>query len=168
MESTIAKFIFAAAVLGTVSIPGVADAQGQAAAPARPKTNRDIIARADLDAKPSANLYDVVSSSRSQWLRGSASARANMSVAAGGFARNADSPANDPNMPTAGGYSIALVYLDGRSFGGLSSLRNLSAETAEKICYFNLNKAQGRFGLAVTAPVIEVFTRGSSYAESAC
>lgn len=165
----------AAAVVAAASVTTVANAQasGNAAArpAAKPKANRDIITRADLDAKASANLYDVVMSQRSHWLRGSATARQAMSVAAGTFQRAdamAGDPANDPNMATAAGVAIATVYVDGRPFGAPAMLRNFAAEAAEKVCYFPLNRAQGRFGLSVNSAVIEIFTRGSSYAETAC
>ena len=176
MTSNFVSLAFAAAALvASASMTTVASAQASgtaaASATAKPKSNRDVITRADLDTKPSANLYDVVQSQRSHWLRGSATARQNLSVTAGTFQRPnamAGDPANDPNMATAAGVAIAVVYVDGRPFGTPTMLRNLAAESAEKVCYFTLNRAQGRFGLSVSSPVIEVFTRNSSYAETAC
>lgn len=161
-------------MLASASLAGAQAPVKEAAAaptPAAKNTNRDVIARSDLDAKPSANLYDVVSSMRSQWLRGPATARQSMTVTAGVFGRQGEGTRaviNDPNMATASGVAIAVVYLDGRPFGAIASLRTMPAEAAEKICYFTVNRAQGRFGLAVESPVIEVFTRGSSYAGTAC
>jgi hypothetical protein len=68
----------------------------------------------------------------------------------------------------AGGTSTTQVYVDGRRFGAITSLRSMPAETVEKVCYFPVNRAQNRFGLQVETPVIEVFTRNSSYAQTAC
>jgi hypothetical protein len=162
-------------MLASASLAGAQAPVQEAAAARRPpakNTNRDVIARSDLDAKPSANLYDVVSSLRSHWLRGSATARQSMSVEPGVFARAGQSGKraviNDPNMATASGVTIAVVYVDGRAFGAIPSLRTMPAEAAEKICYYTVNRAQGKFGLAVESPVIEVFTRSSSYARRDC
>lgn len=176
MTAKFVRLVFAAsALVAFASMATVVDAQasgnGTARATAKPKSNRDVITRADLDAKPSANLYDLVQSQRSHWLRGSATARQSMSVEPGTFQRPnamAGDPANDPNMATASGVAVAVVYVDGRPYGAPTMLRNLAAESAEKVCYFTLNRAQGRFGLSVNAPVIEVFTRSSSYAETSC
>lgn len=176
MELTMRKFAVSALVFGMVAMPAVASAQDQAApaaaarSGARPKTNRDVILRTDLDAKASANLYDVVSSLRSHWLRSVASAatRTNMSIAAApGASARMEAPDHDSKARVTGG-NPTMVYVDGRKFGALASLRMMPAETAEKLCYFAVNRAQNRFGLAVETPVIEVFTRSSSYGESAC
>lgn len=151
--------------------PQVAAETPVAATTSQP-TNRDLITRADLEGKASANLYDVVSSLRSHWLRGPAAARGSMSIIDKGPpptpTRGGDPDDKARTGVGAGGGPNTEVYVDGRRFGALTSLRNLTAESAEKLCYFPLNRAQSRFGLSVQAPVIEVFTRASSYSQTAC
>lgn len=177
MNYKVTSLALATAVLGSAALTNVAAAQADVAAtataaPARAqKPSRDVITRADLDAKASANLHVVISSMRSQWLRGSASARSNMSITSratsgGGFMQDPD--ASPTTGVGAGGASATVVYVDGRRFGAITSLRTMPAETVEKVCYFALNRAQNRFGMQVETPVIEVFTRGSSYAETDC
>lgn len=180
MNRTVVGLAFSAAVFGGASMPAAASGQDSVAAssgsPAPQakvlKPNRDIITRADLEGRASANLYDVVSSLRSQWLRGSATARSNLSITdkggSGSSARMSDPDASPRTGVSAGAAPRTLVYVDGRVFGGLTELRSMLASAVEKACYFPLTRAQGRFGLIVEAPVIEVFTRGSSYAENSC
>lgn len=178
MNSKAATLVITAmAIVASASMASVASAQADVSAaatvaPARAqKANRDIITRAELDPKASANLHVVISSMRSHWLRGSASARSNMSITSressgGGFM--ADPDASPTTGVSAGGGSATVVYVDGRRFGALATLRAMPAETVEKVCYFPLNRAQNRFGMQVETPVIEVFTRGSSYAATDC
>ena len=174
MNFRVTGLILAAAVIGAGSLTSVAGAQEQAPAPRAQKASRDIITRAQLDAKAAPNLHELVSALRSHWLRGSANARANMSITGGGSSGSTEKVlfADPENSPTTGvgaqGGPSTLVYVDGRRFGTLTALRSMPTETVEKLCYFPVNRAQNRFGLAVESPVIEVFMRGSSYAETAC
>lgn len=118
------------------------------------RPNRDALSREELAAKPAANLYDVVMSLRSNWMRGPATVRSTVALSSSGV--------------TAGPIPGTIAYVDGRALGPLTALRAIPAENAEKICYYSLNKAQSRFGLGVQAPVVEVFTRSSPMAEDAC
>ena len=68
----------------------------------------------------------------------------------------------------AGALAGTVVYLDGRELGPLTLLRTMPAETAEKMCYYNMNQAQSRYGMGVITPVVAVFSRGSRMAEDAC
>ena len=176
-----------AGFLACASLPMVAGAQEQAppstaakedsatalapvtvsAKKARP--NRDALSREELAAKPAANLYDVVMSLRSQWMRGPATRRSTVgaTVSAGGGGFGGD-PEAASSAVTAGAVPGTVVYLDGRALGPLTALRTIPAENAEKICYYSLNRAQGKFGLSVQAPVVEVITRSSPMAREAC
>ena len=118
---------------------------------------------------PAANLYDVVMSLRSQWMRGPATRRSTVgaTVSAGGGGFGGD-PEAASSAVTAGAVPGTVVYLDGRALGPLTALRTIPAENAEKICYYSLNRAQGKFGLSVQAPVVEVITRSSPMAREAC
>lgn len=144
---------------GTAAAPTASAAQARKSV----STDRDVISREQLAAKPSANLYDVVSSLGSQWLRGPASARSNMSISA----TDTSSGRNTGMAPPAiglgtSGVAVAEVYVDGRRLGSVDALRSMTSESAEKLCYLSLNRAQGKFGLSVNVPVIEVHTISSS------
>lgn len=176
-----------AGLMACASLPMVAGAQEQApartavkqdsATPLVPVTvsakktrpNRDALSRDELAAKPAANLYDVVMSLRSQWMRGPATRRSTVGATtrAGGGGFGGDPEAASSSV-TAGAVPGTVVYLDGRALGPLTALRTIPAETAERICYYSLNRAQGKFGLSVQAPVVEVITRSSPSAGEGC
>ena len=179
-----------ACVIACGSVPIVASAQGQtvpvappaavaqdSAIPLAPVTvaakkarpNRDALSREELAAKPAANLYDVVMSLRSQWMRGPAARRSTVGVTsrAGGGGFGGDPEAASSGV-TAGAVPGTVVYLDGRALGPLTALRTIPAENADRLCYYSLNRAQGKFGLSVEAPVLEVITRSSPMANDAC
>lgn len=119
------------------------------------RLNRESLSRNELAAKPAANLYDVVMALRSHWMRGPATVRSSIGLSGGGGVM-------------AGPIPGTIVYVDGLALGPLTTLRTIPAESAEKLCYYSLNKAQGRFGLRVQAPVVEVFTRESARGDDAC
>ena len=127
-------------------------------------TDRDVISREQLAAKPSANLYDVVSQLRPHWLRGPGTARSSMSIAGVDTAtgRNVGMAQQAIGTGTSG-VAAAEVYVDGRRLGGVDALRPMASESAGRICYLTTNRAQGKFGLAVNLPVIEVHTITSSF-----
>lgn len=160
----------ACASAATGSGPGTAGAATAPAAssPGSRSTDRDVISRGQLAAQPSSNLYDAVTSLRSHWLRGPVAARSSMSISSRDTSARGGGISQPAISVGASGTATTEVYIDGRRFGALASLRSMSAESAEKLCYFTLNRAQGRFGLSVQAPVIEVFTRGSSYSQTSC
>lgn len=119
------------------------------------RPSRDALSREEIARKPAANLYDVVMTLRSNWMRGPATVRSSIGLSGGGGMMAAPIPGT-------------VVYVDGRALGPLTTLRTIPAEDAEKLCYYSLNKAQSRFGLRVQAPVLEVFSRGSTMGNDAC
>lgn len=163
-----------AGVAACAFVPGVATAQEPAppvsvtvrqdsAAPLAPVTvrakkarpSRDVLTREELAAKPAANLFDLVMTLRSQWMRGPATVRSTVGLTGSG-------------RVTAGPIPGTIVYVDGRALGPLTTLRTIPAEDAERLCYYPLNKAQARFGLGVQAPALEVITRSTARADDAC
>ena len=101
--------------------------------------DRSVITREEIAQRSFENIYSVVASLRSDWLR--------PPLGGTGFAaRSATAP------PT--------VYVDGRHFGALELLKTFSAESVERIRYYSATDAQNRFGTAVESPVIEVVSRG--------
>lgn len=105
-----------------------------------------LIPRQELAARPAASVFDIVSATRPSWLHVPSG-----TTAAGGT-----------------GMVTAEVYIDGRSVGPLEVLRTISSGETEKVCYFRPTHAQNRFGLRAKGAVIEVFTRGTAYANRAC
>ncbi len=105
-----------------------------------------LIPRAELQARPAASVFDIISATRPTWLHPPVG-----STAAGGT-----------------GTVTPEVYVNGRSVGPLEVLRTISSGEAEKVCYFRPTHAQSRFGIIAKRAVIEVFTRGTDYARRAC
>jgi hypothetical protein len=142
----------------------------------RPRVNRDRLTREELALKPSATLFDIVMTQRAQWMRGPATARSTSGVMPSQSSRPCGAPvafgqtAEDKPCTSvvAGTLAGTVVYLDGRHLGEMTILRTMPVETAEKMCYYTMNQAQGRFGMAVKSPVVAVFSRGSPMAEDAC
>lgn len=94
--------------------------------------DRDRITREELESRAGANLYDIVNSSRSNWLRAQAG--------------------------TGGG--TPLVYVDGRRLGGLELLRSINVSTVEEVRYLSASAAHSRYSMSDARPVIEVISRG--------
>jgi hypothetical protein len=101
--------------------------------------SRDVITREELAVHSFANMYDVVSSLRPQWIRG---------------------PLANAGMGTNSVSSTPTIYLDGRELGELEMLKSLSAETGQRLQYYSPTAAQSKFGTRYARPVIEVTTRG--------
>jgi hypothetical protein len=105
-----------------------------------------MITRNELASRPAASVFDVISATRPSWLQ----------------------PVLGATGAGAAGAATAEVYMDGRPVGPLEVLRTVSAEEAEKLCFFRPTHAQSRFGTRARQAVIEVFTRGSQYSARAC
>lgn len=106
---------------------------------------QDILTREVLAARPTSSIFDIVAANRPRWLE-------------------------DPLAGGVGGTGTSSpeAYVDGRRLGPLELLRSISAEEAEKVCYFRPAHAQNRFGLSAQRAVIEVSTRGAAYARRSC
>ena len=58
------------------------------------------------------------------------------------------------------GTALAIVFVDGQQYGGLSSLRDIQAYHVADIRYYDITQAGARFGIrGGTGGVIEVRTR---------
>ena len=120
-----------------VSLAGCASTS---AGPERTRNfDRSVLTRDDLARRPAENMYTIVSSMRSDWLRPALSG-------SGVAERTASAP------PT--------VYVDGRLFGSLDLLKSFSPESVDHVRYYSATAAQNRFGTAVASPVIELVSRG--------
>lgn len=101
----------------------------------RPSGRSDLLTREDIEMVSQNNVYDLVLSLRSNWLR----------------TRGADTIMGTP--------SEVIVYLDGVRYGGVELLRAMNTSTVEQIQHFNGIDASGRWGLDHGAGVIHVTTR---------
>jgi len=99
------------------------------------RTDRNIISDAEIQSVPSANLYDLISKLRPNFLR----SRGPMSLSSG-------STANE----------YASVYVDGRPYGDIASLRSLVSTQVSEVRYYDASSAASKFGTINGNGVIEV------------
>lgn len=100
----------------------------------------DLITKADIDATPSGNAYDLVNRLRPQWLRATG-----VGSVSGG---------------TATSYGI-VVFLDNVQMGGLEALRSIDSGSVVSIRYMTAERAAGLPGVGrdPVAGAIVVSTR---------
>ena len=99
-----------------------------------PRSGRDLLTRADLEASLQVNAYEAIRQARPNWLR----TRGTNSIYA-----------NNPIM----------VYVDGTRSGGVESLQAIPVMAIERMRFYDATEAQSRFGLNHTNGAIEVITR---------
>jgi len=104
---------------------------------AAPRIDRNIITETEIQSVPSSSLYDLIEKLRPNFLR----------------SRGATS------INAAGASEYAAVYVDGRSYGDLGSLRSLVSSQVQEVHYYDANSAAQRFGMINGSGVIEVTTR---------
>ncbi len=102
------------------------------------RTDRNIISDAEIQSGPSSNLYDLISKLRPNFLR----SRGPMSLSSG-------STANE----------YATVYMDGRPYGDIASLRSIVSTQVSEIRYYDANSAASKFGTINGNGVIEVIIK---------
>lgn len=98
--------------------------------------DRELLTRAELEARSGSNMLDVVSTLRSAWLITTTSSIGRES---------ASGPA---------------VYMDGRRIGEAGELRSIGAQAVESARYLSASRAQSKYGLSEARPVIELVGRG--------
>jgi hypothetical protein len=103
----------------------------------RPRTDRNVISTAEIESVPSSNLYEMIEKLRPQFLR----SRGPTSI----------------NTPGANEY--AAVYMDGRSFGDIASLRSIVSTQVQEVRYYDAGGAAQKFGMINGSGVIEVISR---------
>jgi hypothetical protein len=100
-------------------------------------TDRNIITEEEIRSVPAANLYDLVSKLRPNMLR-------------------------SRGQSSLGGSAVSdypVVYVDGRSYGDIGSLRSLIPNQVSLIRYYEASDAAARFGMINASGVIDVTTR---------
>ena len=104
--------------------------------PAVPPSDRNVITETELASVPAPNLYDLIEKLRPNFLR----SRGQTSL----------------NTP---GSEYAAVYVDGRPYGDLRSLRTLIPSQVGEVHYYDAPSAAARFGMINATGVIDVTTR---------
>ncbi|HEX6628304.1 MAG TPA: hypothetical protein VF105_10125 [Gemmatimonadaceae bacterium] len=100
-------------------------------------SDRNVITEQEIRSVPAANLYELVEKLRPQMLR------------AHGQSTLGGSTASD----------FPVVYVDGRSYGDIGSLRSLIPSQVSLVRYYDATNAAGKFGLTGGSGVIEVLIR---------
>ena len=121
----------------TMAATVIACASSNTTAAGAPASDRNVITEQELRTVPASNLYELVSKLRPQMLR----ARGQSSLGAS----------------TVGDYPI--VYLDGRQYGDIGSLRSLIPSQVSLVKYYDATDAAGKFGQINASGVIEVTSR---------
>ena len=121
----------AAAVFACASSP-----RSDRASPS-PASDRNMLTEEELHSVPASNLYELIAKLRPQMLR------------AHGQSTLGGSTASD----------YAVVYLDGRNYGDIGSLRSLIPSQVSLVRYYDATDAAGKFGTITGSGVIEVLTR---------
>jgi TonB-dependent Receptor Plug Domain len=103
---------------------------------AGPGIDRNVITESELRSVPASNLYELIEKVRPNFLR----------------SRGASSI----SMP---GGEYAVVYLDGRSYGDLASLRSLIPSQVSQVRYYDASTAASRFGMISATGVIDVASK---------
>jgi hypothetical protein len=100
-------------------------------------TDRNVITEEEIRAVPSGNLYELVSKIRPNMLR-------------------------SRGQSTLGGSTASdypLVYVDGRQYGDIGSLRSLISSQVSMVRYYDPAAAAGKFMVTAGSGVIDVTTR---------
>ena len=100
-------------------------------------SDRNVITQEEIRSVPASNLYDLVEKLRPQMLR------------ARGQSTLGGSTASD----------YPLVYVDGRQYGDIGSLRSLIPSQVSMVRYYDPTMASGKFGMTAGSGVIDVTTR---------
>lgn len=100
-------------------------------------TDRNVISEEEIRTVPANDLYDLVSKVRPNMLR-------------------------SHGQSTLGGSTASdypVVYVDGRQYGDISSLRSLIPSQVSMVRYYDAQMAAGKFGSTAGSGVIDVTTR---------
>jgi hypothetical protein len=125
-------YLFALALAVGCATPGTSGSSD----PSAPRQDPNVISQQELSSVPASNLYDLVEKLRPNFLR----ARGQTSISLSGS-----------EYPT--------VYLDGRSYGDLASLRSIIPNQVRQVRYYSSADAAARFGMQNSSGVIDVTSR---------
>lgn len=100
-------------------------------------SDRNVITEEEIRTVPASNLYELVSKIRPNMLR-------------------------SRGQSTLGGSTASdypMVYVDGRQYGDIGSLRSLIPSQVSLVTYYDPTMASGKFGMTAGSGVIDVTTR---------
>lgn len=117
----LAFIVLALALSACASSPAATNSGGEARTQTQsaPRSDRNTLVAADLQAAQASNLYDIIRALRPQWLDA---------------------------RPQAGGDPIN-VYMDDSRLGGIEVLRTMTITNIRRIRWLDPSAAQGRYGL---------------------
>src|SRR5437868_2715543 len=127
------RYLFALAI----AIACASSSKSDRAAITPGASDRNVITEEEIRTVPASNLYDLVSKLRPNMLR-------------------------SRGQSTLGGSTATdypLVYVDGRQYGDIGSLRSLIPSQVSLIHYYDPSMAAGKFGMTAGSGVIDVTTR---------
>jgi hypothetical protein len=101
-----------------------------------PRSSANALTEAEIASVPAGNLYDLIEKMRPNFLR----ARGQTSI-------------------TLPGTEYPTVYLDGRPYGEISSLRSIVPLQVKLVRYYSSAEAAGKFGMGSGSGVIEVTSK---------
>jgi hypothetical protein len=130
-------FVALALVLACASSGSGGSERRDVATGAPQSGDRNIITESEIMAVPSANLYDLIEKLRPNMLR----SRGAMTL--GGSATT----------------EFAEVYVDGRRYGDIASLRSIVSSQVSRVRYYGSSDAAAKFGMINANGVIEVTIR---------
>jgi hypothetical protein len=100
---------------------------------ARQPTDRNIIYQAELESVGSTNLYELIEKVRPNFLR-----------------------SRGPTSFSTAGEEYPTVYVDGRPYGDIASLKSLVTSQVSEVHYYNSSAAAAKFGTINAPGVIDV------------
>jgi hypothetical protein len=101
--------------------------------PARPPVDRNVITQTDLESVGSTNLYELIEKVRPNFLR-----------------------SRGQSSFSSSGVEYPAVYVDGRPYGDLASLKSLITSQVSEVRYYDAPAAAAKFGTINAPGVIDV------------
>jgi hypothetical protein len=99
----------------------------------RQPTDRNVIYQTELESVGSSNLYELIERVRPNFLR-----------------------SRGPTSLTTAGDEYPIVFVDGRRYGDLASLKSLITSQVSEVRYYDASAAAAKFGMINAPGVIDV------------
>jgi hypothetical protein len=126
--------LLAAALLATGACASAGTAADGTPRAARTASSTNLLGPAEIEAAAQRNMRDVITALRPRWLQ------------------NANARDFDPRSAS----EAIEVYVNGRPSGGLDALSGIDKSAVDRVHYYTLSEAQGRYGSVVRGPIIDV------------
>ena len=126
--------LLAAALLATGACASAGTSADGEPRAARSSSSTNLLGPAEIEGASQRNMRDVITALRPRWVQ------------------NTNARDFDPRSTS----ELISVYVNGRPSGGLDALSGIDKSAVERVIFYTLSEAQGRFGSVVRAPVIDV------------